>query len=253
MDQCYMFRTYRVRSQFVQDVEPTIIEALRATCALPNLFSPALIGVNPGSKREFVTALGFYNPAMEAIKEAYEIYPAEKRVACILNLGCGDNAFVGLPRCFIGNSTDTTSIGVATAMASIMAISNPTASWGATAGFSAAAGLIRALTWRRNPTTLISEGSRFMHEATQNGQSVAEELKRRIGKYNVYHRFSVGFRPNLNDLPDQDQAGVIEGDTTSYLQNEQVNVAMDACVNGAENYGYTPGNYARVTIKDLRK
>jgi predicted acylesterase/phospholipase RssA len=77
---------YRSRNS---STKPTIIEALRATCAIPELFSPVSIKVT-GCRVLYVTgSRSFNNPAAETIKEATEHFGRSCPVACMISLGCG--------------------------------------------------------------------------------------------------------------------------------------------------------------------
>ncbi|KIM32300.1 hypothetical protein M408DRAFT_20617 [Serendipita vermifera MAFF 305830] len=78
----------KLKDYAFQDVRPTIIEALRATCASLSLFIPASIK-NIGGQASYITAAyTFNNPTWEMIVEACEYYRKDHPVACLLSLGC---------------------------------------------------------------------------------------------------------------------------------------------------------------------
>jgi predicted acylesterase/phospholipase RssA len=83
---CEKFRSYKSRET---STNPTIIEAIKATCAIPTLFTPVSIE-SVGCQVSYVTgAYNFNNPAWETIKEACESFGQRQLVACMLSLGCG--------------------------------------------------------------------------------------------------------------------------------------------------------------------
>jgi len=78
------FRNYSFRGA---SMNPTIVEAVCATMAIPSYFLPTKIG---RSHQSFVgSALGANNPTRELLKEAGSVFGNEKRVAQILSVGCG--------------------------------------------------------------------------------------------------------------------------------------------------------------------
>lgn len=81
-----MFRNYRSKRP---SYNPTIIEAIRATWAIPGLFSSILLG--PAlMQEEIVSAVGgFNNPTLEAIGEAHDAFGAGQMVTSVLSLGSG--------------------------------------------------------------------------------------------------------------------------------------------------------------------
>jgi predicted acylesterase/phospholipase RssA len=83
---CKKLRTYKSR---VTSTNPTIVQAIRATCATPALFTP--VGIESiGCRVTYVSgAYNFNNPARETIKEAREQFQLNRLVACMLSLGCG--------------------------------------------------------------------------------------------------------------------------------------------------------------------
>jgi hypothetical protein len=68
--------------------QPTVIEAICTSWAVPGLVSAAIVGPL-GREETLVSALGFINPIQEAIKVAYEAFGAEPRVSCLISLGSG--------------------------------------------------------------------------------------------------------------------------------------------------------------------
>jgi len=69
---------------------PTVVEGIRAAWATPGLFSPATFG--PYLMQEaFVSGVnGFNNPALEAIREAHDVYGGSlSTVALLLSIGAG--------------------------------------------------------------------------------------------------------------------------------------------------------------------
>lgn len=76
---------------------PTIIEALRATCADPTLFTSAILGP-PDCRISYVTgAYNFNNPTWEAVKEASERFGTDQRMITLLSLGAGQRELVHAP------------------------------------------------------------------------------------------------------------------------------------------------------------
>lgn len=83
---CRMLRSYESRHS---SYNPTIVEAVRIAWATPGLFSPIRVGTEL-MREELVSAVdGFNNPAFQAVKEAYDIFGRDKRMACLLSLGAG--------------------------------------------------------------------------------------------------------------------------------------------------------------------
>jgi hypothetical protein len=87
LDSCKFFRNYRSPQQITQDV--TVVEAIQATWATPNMIPTISIG--PEGRDEMVTSgiNWFGNPIREVIKEAYHVFAAEAKASCILSLGSG--------------------------------------------------------------------------------------------------------------------------------------------------------------------
>jgi hypothetical protein len=86
---CKMFRNYP-SEQLHHDV--TFVEAIQATWATPTLISPILFG--PHDEEAFSAVLGFSNPMLEVIREAYHLFGAQVRVSILLNLGSGHRGVI---------------------------------------------------------------------------------------------------------------------------------------------------------------
>jgi hypothetical protein len=80
------FRTYTARGS---SLNPTIVEAICATMAVPSLFSPVKIGLRPRQQSFIGGALGANNPTRELLKEASTIFGPDRRVAQVLSIGSG--------------------------------------------------------------------------------------------------------------------------------------------------------------------
>jgi len=88
-----------------------VIDAVLASCAASDRFDPLKViplttahratspanggGIGEHDAQEFISAEStFPNPTREAIKELHAVYGADRRVACVLSLGCGRPAVV---------------------------------------------------------------------------------------------------------------------------------------------------------------
>jgi len=92
---CEKFRNYKSKGAYIK---PTIVEAIRATCAAPILFTPVSIE-SIGYQISYVTgAYNFNNPAVEMATEACAYFGGNQPVSCLLSLGCGQRATVRLTR-----------------------------------------------------------------------------------------------------------------------------------------------------------
>ncbi|KAH8826719.1 hypothetical protein DL96DRAFT_1815811 [Flagelloscypha sp. PMI_526] len=83
-----LLRTYRSRN----DANPppcTLVEAIRATTAMPDLFIPVPLGP-PHRQINHVSPAchGFNNPIDQVRQEAKAVFP-RRTIACIISLGCG--------------------------------------------------------------------------------------------------------------------------------------------------------------------
>ncbi|KAH8826737.1 hypothetical protein DL96DRAFT_1815823 [Flagelloscypha sp. PMI_526] len=83
-----LLRTYRSRI----DTDPpkcTIVEAIRATTAMPDLFTPVTLGPPHRQIDYFSSAChGFNNPIDQVRQEAKAAFPG-RSISCIISLGCG--------------------------------------------------------------------------------------------------------------------------------------------------------------------
>jgi predicted acylesterase/phospholipase RssA len=165
---CRLFRNFN--TQHVSE-NPTIVEAIMATCSTLDIFEPVPVGLDR-RKEDFVS--GSYsaaNPINELIKEAHELFGPERAVSCIMSVGVGGTPFVSLAH---------------------------------------------------HPTTI---DAKLLETVATNAEKVAEEVERRLGKLNVYFRFTVN--RGLDAPQSHDQFGFIEGLTKAYLQTEAVNEKVD--------------------------
>ncbi|KIM29976.1 hypothetical protein M408DRAFT_99729 [Serendipita vermifera MAFF 305830] len=81
-----VFRTYFIRGS---RLNPTIVEALCASTAVPALFTPVKIGPRRAEESFVGGPLGANNPTRELLKEASVVFGDQQRVALILSLGAG--------------------------------------------------------------------------------------------------------------------------------------------------------------------
>ncbi|KAH8826748.1 hypothetical protein DL96DRAFT_1211929 [Flagelloscypha sp. PMI_526] len=83
-----LLRTYRSRA----DADPpkcTLVEAIRATTAMPDLFTPVTLGPPHRQIDYFSPAChGFNNPIDQVRQEAKAAFPGHS-ISCIISLGCG--------------------------------------------------------------------------------------------------------------------------------------------------------------------
>jgi predicted acylesterase/phospholipase RssA len=80
------FRTYSVRGS---SLNPTIVEAVCATMAVPSFFLPVKIGPRLRQQSFIGGPLGANNPARELLKEASAIFGPNRRLAQVLSIGSG--------------------------------------------------------------------------------------------------------------------------------------------------------------------
>ena len=80
----------KLRSYFSRETcpSPTVVEAVRATCATPLLFTSVTIGHH---LRYISGAYSFNNPTWEAIREACDHFGKTHLVACVISLGSGND------------------------------------------------------------------------------------------------------------------------------------------------------------------
>lgn len=83
---CQKFRSYKSPEK---GIDVTVIEAIRATCAVPDRFTSVKVGLDH-QKQEFIAGdAAFYNLTQQAIKELYDSTSPDTLVSCVLSLGCG--------------------------------------------------------------------------------------------------------------------------------------------------------------------
>jgi hypothetical protein len=85
LSQLRLLRNYRSRQV---SYVPTILQAIRISWATPNLFLPVIIGPE-NLEEELISAIGFNNPSLEVIKEAFDVFGPEARISCFLSIGAG--------------------------------------------------------------------------------------------------------------------------------------------------------------------
>jgi hypothetical protein len=91
MDRCRVFCNFGIQHNY----QPTVIETICASWAVPELVSPAVVGPL-GREENLVSALGFTNPTQEAINAAYIAFGAEARVSCLISLGSGKRGVLSI-------------------------------------------------------------------------------------------------------------------------------------------------------------
>ena len=82
-----LFRSYRVRD--INEYDPSIWEAARATCAAPTYFERVMIGPEGLEEEFFDGGLGSNNPIMELHQEADLVFDNNVKVSCVLSVGTG--------------------------------------------------------------------------------------------------------------------------------------------------------------------
>jgi predicted acylesterase/phospholipase RssA len=93
MTNCRILRSYKSRHS---SYDPTIIEAICISWAIPGLFEPVRVGPEH-MREELISAVdGYNNPTMQAIKEVYEAFGRDKRVCFLLSLGSGRSSLRSL-------------------------------------------------------------------------------------------------------------------------------------------------------------
>jgi predicted acylesterase/phospholipase RssA len=85
-------RTYPVDRNSIPDC--TIIEALRATFAIPGLFKPTMVAEPGGIKVSYV-GLGSFNPTALLLDEAALVYP-DGHITCVTSIGAGQVQTAGM-------------------------------------------------------------------------------------------------------------------------------------------------------------
>lgn len=89
---CQKLRTYHSPEK---PIDITVVDAILATCSLPQILLPVRIGHKPLDLEVVSGQLKFSNPTREAIQEARSTCDTKRRISCILSLGCGrpDSSF----------------------------------------------------------------------------------------------------------------------------------------------------------------
>ncbi len=92
------FRTYAVRDNAGPNC--FIWQAARATTATPRVFKPVAIAAAPGhAAQQFVDGgLRGNNPVREIMAEARAVFGGAARLGCLVSIGAGHTAVIGLPR-----------------------------------------------------------------------------------------------------------------------------------------------------------
>jgi hypothetical protein len=205
LGQCRLLRSYPVRNTLI-NYKPTVIEALRTTWATPNLFPPVRIGPLY-REEEIVSAVhGYNNPTLEVMKEALDLFGPNAYLSCLLSLGTGK----GIIKSFGAGAS----------------------------GAGGAAGAPRedfAASEKSEPTNPLS----ILEQLTTDGESIAEEVSRRIGNLGIYFRFSVTHGLNFDDLAVQRDGvstkfGEIIAHTTGYLLENITSSSLDKSIASAE-------------------
>ena len=80
---CALFRNYESRQA---SYNPTVIQAVRVVWAIPGLFPSVHIGPELIQEELVSVANGFYNPTLEILKEAHQVFGPDATVSCILSL-----------------------------------------------------------------------------------------------------------------------------------------------------------------------
>jgi hypothetical protein len=83
---CEWLTTYRSRQS---QIECSVVDALSASMAIPNLFSSVFVGPEYAAIELGGGHLEFNNPARELLKEAERVYGDERRLSVIVSLGSG--------------------------------------------------------------------------------------------------------------------------------------------------------------------
>ncbi|CAG8507800.1 3836_t:CDS:2 [Acaulospora colombiana] len=83
-----LFRTYKVPLE--APIDMTVIQAVRATCAMPGWFTPVKIGKKTQERQYIACQNTLMNPVKVGLKEGNDLFGPDRRVACILSLGAGE-------------------------------------------------------------------------------------------------------------------------------------------------------------------
>ena len=81
-----ILRSYESRHA---SLNPTIVDAIRISWAIPGLFSPVRIGAELMQEEVISAVDGCNNPTLNAIEEAHQHFSKDRRVSCLLSLGAG--------------------------------------------------------------------------------------------------------------------------------------------------------------------
>src|SRR3954463_8458605 len=88
-------RNFRVRQD--QPLDVTVAEALIIALSTPPLFTSTSILKDSATFEYMGGDLALSNPIQEIIADACRAFDLERRVACILSLGCGHPGIVSAP------------------------------------------------------------------------------------------------------------------------------------------------------------
>ncbi|KIM21473.1 hypothetical protein M408DRAFT_80521, partial [Serendipita vermifera MAFF 305830] len=88
-------RNFQVRQE--QTLNLTIREALLVTLAAPPLFTPIAISKDSVTFEYIGGDMTLSNPVQEIISEACSAFDMERRVACLVSLGCGHPGVISAP------------------------------------------------------------------------------------------------------------------------------------------------------------
>lgn len=93
MSSCRLLRNYESPHS---SYDPSLLEAIRATSAMPTLFESVHLG-SEGRQEEFISGgVRFNNPIWMAIEEAQNIFGPSRPVSCLLSIGSGVSPPVSL-------------------------------------------------------------------------------------------------------------------------------------------------------------
>lgn len=90
----YILRNYQDQDE---SINLTIADALAVTLATPPIFSPISISDDAANYEYIAADIILSNPTRQLIAEAHKVFGSEKKVACLLSLGCGDLGTVAIP------------------------------------------------------------------------------------------------------------------------------------------------------------
>jgi hypothetical protein len=75
-----------------------VVDAMLATLASPPLFSPTSIFKDVSTFEYISASFALGNPTRQIISEAYGTFGEERRVACLLSIGCGHPGVIAAPK-----------------------------------------------------------------------------------------------------------------------------------------------------------